>query len=175
MWLYNIGIYIYTALIRFSALWYPKARQWSRGRKGLFEEMRARISDKDRVLWLHAASLGEFEQGRPIIERIREEYPDYKILLTFFSPSGYEVRKNYGGADFIFYLPADTPSNARRFLELAHPEACAPTLYLLFSDAIRSSLSPTAGFGAGLSTILTQSLSKTKIRESCSVRLGWIG
>ena len=122
MWLYNIGIYIYTALIRFSALWYPKARQWSRGRKGLFEEMRARISDKDRVLWLHAASLGEFEQGRPIIERIREEYPDYKILLTFFSPSGYEVRKNYGGADFIFYLPADTPSNARRFLELAHPE-----------------------------------------------------
>lgn len=122
MWLYNIGICIYTALIRLTALWYPKARQWSQGRKGLFEDMRARISDKDRVLWLHAASLGEFEQGRPIIERIRKEYPDYKILLTFFSPSGYEVRKDYAGADYIFYLPADTPSNVRRFLDLAHPE-----------------------------------------------------
>ena len=122
MTLYNIGIWIYTLLIRIAALWSRKARQWSDGRKGLFERMQGRISADDKVVWLHASSLGEFEQGRPILERIRKEYPAYKIVLTFFSPSGYEIRKGYEGADHIFYLPSDTPSNVRRFLDLVHPE-----------------------------------------------------
>ena len=83
----------------------------------------ARSIDKsDKILWLHVASLGEFEQGRPIIEQVRKEHPEYKILLTFFSPSGYEIRKNYEGADYIFYLPIDTPRNVKRFLDIAHPE-----------------------------------------------------
>ncbi|MFR9620388.1 MAG: glycosyltransferase N-terminal domain-containing protein [Rikenellaceae bacterium] len=84
--------------------------------------MRESISPSDRIVWIHAASLGEFEQGRPIIEKFRAESPEYKILLTFFSPSGYEIRKNYEGADYIFYLPIDTPWNARKFLDIAHPE-----------------------------------------------------
>lgn len=80
------------------------------------------ISPSDRIVWIHVASLGEFEQGRPVMEQIKANYPHYKILLTFFSPSGYEVRKNYKGADYIFYMPIDTPRNVRRFLDLAHPE-----------------------------------------------------
>jgi 3-deoxy-D-manno-octulosonic-acid transferase len=122
MWFYNIIIAVYASLVRLASLWNPKAKQWSEGRKGIFERMQAKIGSEYRVVWVHAASLGEFEQGRPIIERIREEYPDYKILLTFFSPSGYEIRKNYEGADYIFYLPADTLSNVRKFLDIAHPE-----------------------------------------------------
>jgi 3-deoxy-D-manno-octulosonic-acid transferase len=84
--------------------------------------MARKINKADKVIWLHVASLGEFEQGRPIIEQIRKEHPEYKILLTFFSPSGYEIRKNYEGADYIFYLPIDTPLNVKRFLDIAHPE-----------------------------------------------------
>ena len=122
MWFYNIIIAIYASLVRVASLWNPKAKQWTEGRKDIFEKMRGEIGSEDRVVWVHAASLGEFEQGRPIIERIREEYPDYKILLTFFSPSGYEIRKNYEGADYIFYLPADTLSNVCKFLDIAHPE-----------------------------------------------------
>ena len=122
MWLYNICISIYTMCIRIAALWYPKARLWHEGRKDLFKRMAAAVGEDERIIWFHVASLGEFEQGRPIIERVREEHPEYKILLTFFSPSGYEIRKNYDGADYIFYLPADTPSNVRRFLDIVHPE-----------------------------------------------------
>lgn len=123
MWLYNIGIFIYIKCIAIAAWWYGKARLWHEGRKGLFERMQAAIAPSDRIVWVHAASLGEFEQGRPVIERIREKYPHYKILLTFFSPSGYEIRKNYAGADYVFYLPADRPSYVRRFLDIVHPEA----------------------------------------------------
>lgn len=122
MWLYNIGIIIYTRCIGIASWWYPKARLWWEGRKGLFEKMRQAVKPDDRIIWIHVASLGEFEQGRPIIEKIRERHPEYKILLTFFSPSGYEIRKNYDGADYIFYLPADTPANARKFLDIVHPE-----------------------------------------------------
>ena len=122
MWLYNIGIILYAKSIALAARWYPKARLWSEGRKDLFERMAEAIKPEDRVVWVHSSSLGEFEQGRPVIEKIRVRYPDYKILLTFFSPSGYEIRKNYQGADYIFYLPADTAKNARRFLDIAHPE-----------------------------------------------------
>lgn len=123
MWLYNIGITLYDFAIGLAARRNPKARQWKEGRRGIFDKMRSVISADDRVVWIHSASLGEFEQGRPIIEKIKEEYPGYKILLTFFSPSGYEIRKNYPKADYIFYLPSDRPANVRRFLDIAHPEA----------------------------------------------------
>ncbi len=113
---------LYSQLIRLAAIKLPKAKLWYDGRDGLFESMQRAISPSDRIIWIHAASLGEFEQGRPLIERFRESHPEYKILLTFFSPSGYEVRKDYSGADYIFYLPIDTTKNARRFLDITHPE-----------------------------------------------------
>lgn len=122
MWLYDFFMSLYAWAIRLVGLKYEKARLWSEGRKGLFERMRAKIDPKARIVWLHVASLGEFEQGRPIIEEIRRSHPAYKILLTFFSPSGYEIRKNYAGADYIFYLPIDTRRNVRQFLDIAHPE-----------------------------------------------------
>lgn len=122
MLIYNLGILLYEWLLRVVALWNPKARQWVDGRRNIFDRMAERISPSDRVVWMHVASLGEFEQGRPILEAIRKEHPDRKILVTFFSPSGYEIRKNYAGADYIFYLPSDTPYNVRRFLDIAHPE-----------------------------------------------------
>lgn len=122
MWLYNFGLALYAWVIRLISPRHEKARLWSEGRRDLFKRMAQTIDPNARIVWIHTASLGEFEQGRPIIERIRREHPEYKILLTFFSPSGYEIRKNYKGADYIFYLPIDTPRNARRFIELAHPE-----------------------------------------------------
>ena len=122
MLIYDFCIALYSGLLSVVALWNKKAKQWVAGRKNIFERMSAAIASSDRVVWIHVASLGEFEQGRPIIEEIRRQHPEYKILLTFFSPSGYEIRKNYDGADYIFYLPADTLSNVKRFLDIAHPE-----------------------------------------------------
>ncbi|MEG1612283.1 MAG: glycosyltransferase N-terminal domain-containing protein [Alistipes sp.] len=122
MWLYNFGLIFYAWVIRLIAPRHPKAKLWSEGRKDLFKRMAAAIDPAAKIVWVHVASLGEFEQGRPIIERIRRDHPEYKILITFFSPSGYEIRKNYNGADYIFYLPIDTPSNARRFLDIVHPD-----------------------------------------------------
>ena len=119
--------YIYSAAIRlyglgiFAASFFnPKARLWIRGRKGIFSRMEEKVKN-NRLIWFHAASLGEFEQGRPVMEEIRRRYPVYTILLTFFSPSGYEIRKNYNGADYIFYLPLDTKQNAARFISLIKP------------------------------------------------------
>lgn len=122
MLLYNICIALYSGLLALVAPWNKKAKQWVEGRKDIFERMAKAIAPSDKVVWIHVASLGEFEQGRPIIEEIKRCHSEYKILLTFFSPSGYEIRKNYDGADYIFYLPADTPSNVNRFLDIAHPE-----------------------------------------------------
>ncbi len=124
MVLYNIGIHLYTAAIKLASLWNGKARSWRTGRRDIFSRMKERIGadGSDRpLIWIHAASLGEFEQGRPVIEAIRTAHPRYRILLTFFSPSGYEIRRDYPGADYIFYLPADTPRNVRRFLDIARP------------------------------------------------------
>ena len=87
----------------------PKAEKLDKGQKEIWKRLDASISPSDRYIWVHAASLGEFEQGRPLIEKIKREHPEYKVLLTFFSPSGYEVRKNYAGADCVCYLPFDTP------------------------------------------------------------------
>lgn len=118
--LYNCGIRLMDAGIRCAAPFNDKARLWKEGRRGLFEKLES--LESQRVAWFHAASLGEFEQGRPVIEAFRERCPEYKILVTFFSPSGYEIRKNYSGADCICYLPVDTPKNVRRFMQLVRPE-----------------------------------------------------
>lgn len=122
MWFYNLCMVIYAALIRLVAPLYPKARLWCDGRKGMFDRMREAIGEGEKIAWVHVASLGDFEQGRPIVDRIKADYPDYKILLTFFSPSGYEVRKNYPNADYVFYIPADTKRDVRAFLDVAKPE-----------------------------------------------------
>jgi len=124
--LYNLAIHAYVLAIRIASFFNPKARKWIRGRRGIFEELETQFdvlrAGSSRYVWVHAASLGEFEQGRPIIEAIKRKYPDTKILLTFFSPSGYEIRKDYKGADWVFYLPADTPRNACRFLDIVQPD-----------------------------------------------------
>lgn len=120
--LYNIAMGCYRLGVALAAPWNTKAKLWRDGRKNLFDRMRESIDPSAPTIWVHVASLGEFEQGRPIIEKIKAERPEYKILLTFFSPSGYEIRKNYPGADYIFYLPLDTPSNAREFLDIVKPQ-----------------------------------------------------
>ena len=122
MWIYNFGLTLYVWAIRLVAPRHQKARLWLEGRRNLYRRMAETIDPAARTIWIHVASLGEFEQGRPIIERLRHEHPEFKILVTFFSPSGYEIRKNYRGADYIFYLPIDTPGHARRFLDAARPE-----------------------------------------------------
>lgn len=121
--LYNLGIYGYTAVVRLASIFHPKAKLWTDGRRGIFEKIATwRSAHPGEVFWFHAASLGEFEQGRPIIEALRKRNPEIKIVLTFFSPSGYEIRKNYNGADLVVYLPSDTPSNAKRWISLLKPD-----------------------------------------------------
>ena len=121
-WLYNLGILGYYLLVRIVSIRNDKARKWIEGRKEIFKRLSETIIPGERILWFHASSLGEFEQGRPVIEAIRELTPEYKILLTFFSPSGYELRKNYPYADYVFYLPLDTKKNAIRFIDIVRPE-----------------------------------------------------
>jgi len=121
-WLYNIGILGYYLLVKIVSIRNEKARKWIEGRKDIFKRLRETITPGERILWFHASSLGEFEQGRPVIESIRKLKPEYKILLTFFSPSGYELRKDYKYADYIFYLPLDTKRNASRFIDIVRPE-----------------------------------------------------
>lgn len=119
---YNISILLYQGLLWLLSPFHVKARKWTQGRKGLFSQLERALDGQTAPLaWFHCASLGEFEQGRPVIEAYRAQYPQHRILLTFFSPSGYEVRKNYPGADYIFYLPSDTASRANRFIKLTEP------------------------------------------------------
>ena len=117
--MYTIIIYLYALAASIAALFNKKVRTMVVGQREAFQKLRNSFDHTQNYIWVHAASLGEFEQGRPLIERIRKEHPEYKVLLTFFSPSGYEVRKNYDGADIVCYLPFDTPCNARKFLKLA--------------------------------------------------------
>ena len=119
--MYNIIIYLYLLGVAIYSLFNEKVRKMWRGERAAVKYLKENVDPEAEYVWFHAASLGEFEQGRPIIERLRKEHPEYKILLTFFSPSGYEVRKNYEGADLICYLPLDTPTNARRFLRTIKP------------------------------------------------------
>ena len=119
--IYNLIIYLYASAVRLAALFNKKASLMVDGHAEAFDKLKREIDSSAKYIWFHAASLGEFEQGRPLIEEIRKQYPNYKILQTFFSPSGYEVRKNYKGADIVCYLPFDTPGNARRFIRLVQP------------------------------------------------------
>lgn len=120
--IYSISIYSYFILVKLVAPFNSKARKWLEGRKGLFEKIHSELQhDSSPKVWFHCASLGEFEQARPVIEGFRKKYPNYKIILTFFSPSGFEIRKNYDKADYIYYLPLDTPKNAREFLKITNP------------------------------------------------------
>ena len=119
--MYNLVIYLYQLGVIVTSLFSEKVRKMWRGEHNAVRYLRQHIDPQAQYVWFHAASLGEFEQGRPLMEQLRREHPEYKILLTFFSPSGYEVRKNYEGADLICYLPLDTITNARRFLRTIRP------------------------------------------------------
>ena len=119
--IYNLIIYLYLLGVTIYSRFNEKVRKMWRGERDAFRILKEKVDPDAKYVWFHAASLGEFEQGRPLMEQLRKEHPEYKILLTFFSPSGYEVRKNYEGADIITYLPLDTITNARRFLRLIRP------------------------------------------------------
>jgi 3-deoxy-D-manno-octulosonic-acid transferase len=134
LFFYNIFLVLFKASVRIAALFNPKAKKWVQGRKGIWEKLGSEIGSQkseaggqkpeeahSKIIWVHCASLGEFEQGRPVIERLKSQYPGSKLLLTFFSPSGYEIRKDYKGADWVFYLPMDGSQNAKRFLEIVNP------------------------------------------------------
>lgn len=124
--IYSLFIHLYGLFLRFASLFNTKAKQWIDGRCRLFINLEDALKQVDRkknpIIWFHVSSLGEFEQGRPVIEALRKCWPEKKIFLTFFSPSGYEVRRSYDQADFVFYLPLDTVKNGRRFIEILAPE-----------------------------------------------------
>lgn len=120
---YNIFLLLYKTGIRIAALWNPKARQWATGRKKIFDKIGSRVQPGNSgLIWVHCSSLGEFEQGRPVIEKLRVKYPDARFVLTFFSPSGYEIRKDYRGVDWVSYLPMDSAANAKKFIDLVKPQ-----------------------------------------------------
>ncbi|KOP38564.1 3-deoxy-D-manno-octulosonic acid transferase [Flavobacterium sp. WLB] len=122
LFLYNLAVSLAAFFLKIVALFSPKIKLFVEGRKNVFSFLEEKIKPEDKTIWFHAASLGEYEQGLPVIEKIKEKYPSHKIIVTFFSPSGYEVRKNNTVADVTIYLPLDTKSNAKRFLKLVHPE-----------------------------------------------------
>ncbi|QSW90542.1 3-deoxy-D-manno-octulosonic acid transferase [Flavobacterium endoglycinae] len=122
LFLYNLVIYIAGFFLKIIALFSPKITLFVEGRKNVFNILQEKIKPEDKTIWFHSASLGEYEQGLPVIEKIKEKYPSHKIVVTFFSPSGYEVRKNNTVADVTVYLPLDTKSNAKKFIKLVHPE-----------------------------------------------------
>jgi 3-deoxy-D-manno-octulosonic-acid transferase len=123
--IYSTFIHLYVLSIRIAALFNSKARTWIDGRKDIFRKIEAGLRKEGKnkkIAWFHCASLGEFEQGRPVLEAFRKKYPEFRIFLTFFSPSGYEVRHRYDQAEWVFYLPSDTKVNAKKFLNLVKPE-----------------------------------------------------
>lgn len=136
-WIYELGILLYGLSIRIAALFSTKARRWVAGRKGWYPRLGAAIAPSDHPIWFHCASLGEFEQGRPLLERIKREKPERKILLTFFSPSGYEQQKDYPLADYIFYLPLDTHRNMKRFVRRVRPAMLLLIKYEFWPNLLR--------------------------------------
>lgn len=120
--IYNLIVILASQLLKIITLFSPKMKLFVEGRKAVFQTLENKIQATDRTIWFHAASLGEYEQGLPVIEAIKQQYPNHKIVVTFFSPSGYEVRKNNNLADVTVYLPLDTISNAKQFLRVVHPE-----------------------------------------------------
>jgi 3-deoxy-D-manno-octulosonic-acid transferase len=127
--IYNLGIQFYRVIIVISQAFNVKAKAWLKGRKNLFQKMKQAVNSEKQHIWFHFASLGEFEQGRPVIEKIKSDYPAYPVVVTFFSPSGYELRKNYTLADHVFYLPLDTKRNARQFVDIINPKLVIFTKY----------------------------------------------
>ena len=127
LFIYNIFLFLYRAGITIASLWNDKAKLWVKGRKEIFEKLQSTLNpdsyrdQNSKLTWFHCSSLGEFEQGRPVIEKLRSQYPHSKILLTFFSPSGFEIRKDYKGADWVFYLPLDSSGNAKQFFDIVNP------------------------------------------------------
>lgn len=122
LFLYNLLLLFASQIVKVVALFSPKIKLFVDGRKTVFETLESKISSSDKTIWFHAASLGEFEQGLPVMEKIKIQFPNHKIVVTFFSPSGYEVKKNNSIADVTVYLPLDTKSNAQKFLRLVHPD-----------------------------------------------------
>lgn len=135
--MYSLLIHLYALAVTLVSPFHKKARAMRLGQKKTNQILRSKIQKGEKYIWFHAASLGEFEQGRPMMEQIKSHYPQYKILLTFFSPSGYEVRKNYSGADVICYLPFDTPSRVKRFLNLSNPVAAIFIKYEFWGNYLK--------------------------------------
>ena len=129
LWLYTIGIQFYALIVKIFSLFNSKAAFFINGRRNLFERISKTIDSSQKHIWFHFASLGEFEQGRPVLESLKQTYPQKKIIITFFSPSGYEIRKDYQNADGIFYLPLDTARNARELIKAFNPEMAIFTKY----------------------------------------------
>ena len=121
IFIYDLAIKFYLLAIRVSSQFNPKAKQFIDGRKNLFSELKSTVNKNDYIVWMHCASVGEYEQGRPVIEKLKAENENIKVLLTFFSPSGYAQRKNSTDADYIFYLPIDTKKNAEEFIRIINP------------------------------------------------------
>jgi 3-deoxy-D-manno-octulosonic-acid transferase len=145
--LYDTGLLIYGAGIRIASFWNPKARLWVDGRKNLFPRLKQALEGKGHPrVWMHCASLGEFEQGRPVLESIRKSYPNAQVILSFFSPSGYEIRKNYEGANLVCYLPMDSGKNARPFMQIMDPDLAIFVKYEFwhhYLDALKKRNTPT--------------------------------
>ena len=140
MALYTLGIYLYGFALRIAALFHPKARKWVKGRQNwasTHRQLRAALPAERDLFWFHCASLGEFEQGRPLIEALRQRIDPPLILLTFYSPSGYEIRRNYQSADAVAYLPLDTPAQARQFLAIWQPRLAIFVKYEFWFNTLR--------------------------------------
>lgn len=135
--LYTAGIHIYQGLLKIASLKNRKAAHMLAGRRNTLARLRTAIAPDEHPVWIHAASLGEFEQGRPLMERLRKEYPDTKIVLSFYSPSGYEVRHNWADADCVVYLPGDTPRAMRRFIDALHPQMAIFVKYEFWGNCLR--------------------------------------
>lgn len=187
---YNLGIRLYSAAIRIAAPFNSKAGKWVSGRRGWREKIAAIANEIDRPIWMHCASLGEFEQGRPVLEAIRKNYPEISIVLSFYSPSGYDVRKDWEGADQVFYLPTDTTSNAEYLVETLKPRMAIWVKYefwlnhfkalndasvplLLISGVFRDDQIYFKGYGASMAKRLkaidhcfVQNESSTRLAES---------
>lgn len=135
--LYTIGIWFYGLGIRIASLFNEKAKQWVRGRKGIFAELEKTFDGKTYPIWVHCASLGEYEQAKPLIEKIKKEQPEIKILTTFFSPSGYVQAVKKPLADYNFYLPLDLPCNVRKFIDIVQPKAAIFVKYEFWFNYMR--------------------------------------
>ena len=139
IYIYNAGIRLYSLAIQLAAPFNTKARKFVKGRKKIFARIKESVKDNNAPnIWFHCASLGEFEQGRPLIEATRKQFTDHRIIITFFSPSGYEVRKNYPHADMVFYLPIDTPKNAQKLVNLLNPEIAFFIKYEFWFNYLRA-------------------------------------